>query len=53
MKKNGEAWGDLDGRIHPVCKFSSIKALQASTSWGFSGYSLATFGMNESLRSMV
>ena len=43
----------MDGRIHPVCKFSSMKALQASTSWGFSGYNLATFGTNESLRSMA
>ena len=43
----------MDGRIRPVCKLSSTKVLQASTSWGFSGYSLATFGMNELVRSMA
>ena len=52
-EENGEAWGDFDGQIWPVCKFSSMKALQASISWGFSGYSLATFGTNESFKSMV
>ena len=53
MKKKGEACGDLDGWIRPVFRFSSMNAWQAANSLGFSGYSLATLGVKDSLRLMV
>ena len=53
MKKKGEACRDFDGWIHPIFKFSSMNAQQAVSSSGFSGYSLATLGAKDSLRSMV
>ena len=36
-KKNGEAWGELDGRIFPEARFSSRKSLVALRSSGERG----------------
>ena len=53
MKKNGEACGDFKGKMRPVFRCSSMKALQASFSAGLSRYTLAILGTKESLSSMV
>ena len=53
MKKKGEACGDFDGRSRPVFKILSMNVRQAVSSSGFSGYSLATLGVKDSLRSMA
>ena len=53
MKKKGEACRDFDGRICPVFRFSSMNVWQATSSAGFSGYSLATLSVKDSLRLMV
>ena len=47
------ACGDLDGTIRPVLRCSSMNALHVSCSFGLRGYTLAIFGTNEGLRSMV
>ena len=52
-EEKGEACGDFNGLIRPVRRFSSTKILQASSSAGFSRYSLATLSVNDSLRSMA
>ena len=39
--------------IYTIFKFSSMNSLHVSTSWGFSGYIFATFGMNGSFSSMA
>ena len=53
MKKKGEACRDFDSLICPIRRFLSTKVLQAFSSAGFSRYSLATLGVNDSLRLMA
>ena len=53
MKKKGDAWGDLEGRICPIFRFSSMNSLHVCTSWGFNRYIFATFSMKDSFNSMA
>ena len=53
MKKNGDACGDFEGKMHPDFRCSLMNALQASFSARLSRYTLAILGTKESLSSMV
>ena len=52
-KKNRDAWGDLEGTMHPVFRCSLTNALQVSISRRFKGYTLVIFGTKLGFRSMA
>ena len=53
IKKNGEACGDVDGRINPFSKFSCKNVSSASSSFNVSGYTLQFFGTKSDLSSIA
>ena len=52
-EEEGGGLQGLDGQIRPVFRFLSMNVWQAVSSSGFSGYSLATLGVKDSVRSMA
>ena len=52
-KKNGEACGDVDGRMNSFSKFSYKNLSSASFSFNVSGYTLQFFGTKSNLSSIA